>query len=241
MEERNHAPALPRGLSDLLDDEEVAYRPVSVLAVVGAALAGVSLLALVTPWLAPAPVVATVVSLVAARRIEKDPTSQSGWGIAAAALAVSLLALGAVAVKQPFTKHLHAEDAAKVTDRFIERLAEKDYAGAFELTLPLSERQATPELTASLYESDETLKERLTEFTGRAKLPPAAETDEAAPRRTGKAEVAVSSSARVVAAIPYRIAASGETLRVRAERTGSSRWGGVSWRVLDFELVPAAE
>lgn len=241
MEDRIDVSAAPRGLSDLSDEATTAYRPVSALAVVGLALAGVSLLALVTPWLAPVAVFAAALCWWAAHDVGRDPTAKGGGSLAVAGLVLSALTLGAVVAKRPFADRLHLTAAAAVGDRFVELLAEGNHVGAFELSLPLADRQPTSELAESLYASDDGAGEKLAAFRARPEIVRIAQLGPPGPRRGASAAVGAGSAGRVFASVPYALPGEPLELRLRMERSGSARWGGVAWRVTDFELGAPAD
>ena len=228
------------GLSDTLDDEVVAYRSVNSIAVLGAVLAAASLLALATPWLGFLPAVAAVLCWVAALRIRRDPETQSGMGIAATGLVISLLVFGATLVQRPVAAWLHQASAAAVADRFVEMVASEDLVGAVELMAPFAERRPTPELAKVFYESNEEAKTRLAEFAAKdvVKRVAGGET----PRLSGPNVVGSMSGRRVVAYLRYdapaRAGKEPATVQVELERSPSGRPGAVAWRVTGFDFPP---
>ena len=228
------------GLSDTLDDEAVAYRPVSSLAVIGAVLAAASLLALATPWLAFLPAVAAVLCWAAALRVRRDPETQSGMGIAVAGLAVALVVLGATFAQRPVTQRLHEASASAVSDRFVELIAKDDLIGAVELMVPYADRRPTPELAKVFYEGNEQAKVRLEEFTAKDAVQRIAGGE--TPRPSGPNRVGNASGRRVVAylryEVPVRAGKESATVQVDLERSPSGRLGAVAWRVTGFDYPP---
>ncbi|TWT96965.1 hypothetical protein Pla108_27420 [Botrimarina colliarenosi] len=243
MDDRLETDARQIGLSDTLDDEAVAYRPVSALAVVGLVLGLASLLSLVTPWLAFLPLAAVAISWAAAHQVQRDPEAQSGLGLAIAGMALSLVVLGALLVQRPVAKWLHQKSAVAVTDRFVELLAENDLVGALELTKPFPDRRPSPELAKVFYESDAAAQAQLEEFTQRAEVQRVAGGE--LPVRRGPFESASVSGRRVQGIQTYKVpAGAGQeptTLQIEVERSASpARVGGVAWRVVDYRLAPPA-
>jgi hypothetical protein len=240
MDDRPQSMTRGVGLSDTFDDEAVAYRPVSSIAVLGAVLAAASLLALATPWLFFLPVVAAVLCWVAALRVRRDPETQSGMGIAATGLAISLLVLGATVVQRPIASWLHQASAGAVADRFVELIATEDLVGAVELMVPFAERRPTPELAKVLYEGNEEAKKRLEEFSAKEAVQRVAGGE--TPRLSGPNVVGAMSGRRVVAYLRYDVPARAgkepATVQVELERSPSGRPGAVAWRVTGFDFPP---
>jgi hypothetical protein len=228
------------GLSDTLDDEVVAYRSVKSLAVLGAALAAASLLALATPWLGFLPAVAAVLCWVAALQVRRDPETQSGMGIAVTGLAISLLVLGATMAQRPVVQWLHQTSASTVADRFVELIAKEDFVGAVELMVPFAERRPTPELAQVLYEGNEEAKKRLEEFTAKDAVQRVAGGE--TPQLSGPNLAGALSGRRVVAYLRYDVPARAgkepATVQVDLERSPSGRPGAVAWRVTGFDYPP---
>ncbi|MEO0531143.1 MAG: hypothetical protein AAF266_11310 [Planctomycetota bacterium] len=241
MEDRPEASDRTIGLSDTLVDEEVAYRPVNVLAVVGLILALASFLALASRWLLLVPVVAAITSLAAANKVRRDPDTNSGFGLAAAGLAISLLVLGAVVVQQPVAQMLHARSSGVVAEAFVDRLSEGDFVGAYELTLPFDERRPTPELAEILYDADEAAKEKLEEFTSGEVAKRLSAADAPEPKQLEHAGAVRTRGSRYVTAWTFLIPGSGgeadSRLQVRLERPVQNRFGGTAWRVTDADFA----
>lgn len=228
------------GLSDTLDDEVVAYRSVNSLAVLGAALAAASLLALATPWLAFLPIVAAVLCWMAALRVRRDPETQSGMGIAVTGLAISLLVVGATVIQRPVASWLHQASAGAVADRFVELVAKEDLVGAVELMVPFADRRPTPELAKVLYEGNDEAKKRLADFAAKEAVQRVAGGE--TPRLSGPNVVGAISGRRVVAYLRYGVPAKAgnepTTVQVELERSPSGRPGAVAWRVTGFDFPP---
>lgn len=240
MDERSSVATGGMGLSDTLDDEAVAYRPVSSIAVLGAVLAGASLLSLATPWLSFLPVLAAVLCWTAARRVQRDPEAQSGLGIAVAGLALSLLVLGAIAAQGPVAQRLHQASAGAVADRFVERVAANKLVEAAELMVPFADRRPTPELAEIFYQSDAAAKKRLEELAATPAIQRVAGGE--TPRRSASGPVGNAPGRRIVTAQQYDVPASAgkdpATVQVQLERSASGRPGAAAWRVTGFDLAP---
>lgn len=228
------------GLSDTFDDEAVAYRPVSSIAVIGGVLAAASLLALATPWLTFLPVVAAGFCWVAAYRAQRDPEAQSGGGIAVAGLVVSLLVFGALLAQRPMSQWLHKQSASAVADRFIELVATNDLVGAIELMVPYADRRPTPELAKVLYEGNDDAKKRLEEFSAKDVVQRVAGGE--TPKHGGPDFIGPLSGKRVGAYLRYDVPARAgkepATVQVELERSPSGRLGAVAWRVTGFDYPP---
>lgn len=242
MDDRHESMTGGVGLSDTLDDEAVAYRPVSAIAVLGAVLALASLLSLVTRWLAFLPIAAAVLSWAAARKVQRDPEAQSGLGIAVAGLALSLVVLGALGAQEPVTRWLHQRSAGAVADRFVELIAKDDLVGAVELMVPFADRRPTPDLAKVYYESDDDAKTRLEEFVAKPAVQRVA--GGPSPERGGPCDVGKTSGRRIAAILGYDVpAAAGQepaTVQVELERSASGRLGAVAWRVTGFDFARVA-
>lgn len=244
MEERPSTTTGGVGLSDTLDDEAVAYRPVNSVAVLGAVLAAASLLSLATPWLTFLPVVAAVLCWAAARSVQRDPEAQSGLGIAVSGLALSLVVLGAIAVQGPVARRLHWGSAGVVADRFVERVAADELAEAAELMVPFPDRRPTPDLVKVFYESDPAAKKRLEELAANPAVQRVAGGE--TPRRSGSGDVGSAVGRRIAAAQQFDVPASAgkepAIVQVHLERSPSGRPGAMAWRVTGFDFAqPAAE
>lgn len=230
------------GLSDTLADEEVAYRPVSALAVVGLLLAIVSVLALASRWFVLLPVVAAVACLAAAHKVRRDPEANSGFGLAAAGLAVALLILGAVVAKRPVAQMLHAQSSGVVAQAFVDRLVEGDLVGAHELTVPFNNRRTTPELAKAFYASDPAAKEKMQEFSAHNVVQTLSEDGAAVPQVLEHTDAAVARGRRLstiwVFRVPGQPGRPDAGLSVQLERPISSRFDDIAWYVANFDFVP---
>lgn len=241
MDDRTALSDNAAGLSDTLADEEVAYRPVNVLAVLGLILAVVSVLALASRWFLLLPIVAAIACLAAASKVRRDPDANSGFGLAAVGLVISLLVLGAVVVQRPVAQMLHAQSSGAVAKTFVDRLTEGDFVGAHELTLPFDERRPTPELAEIFYDADVTAQERLKEFSSSevAQLLSAGEASK--PSVLEHTDAALARGRRYATTWVFRVSGNGAEpdtgLAVRLERPVENRFGGTAWHVANFEFA----
>lgn len=229
-----------RVLSDTQSDEVVAYRPVSTLAVLGAVLALVSSLALVSPWFVWLPVIAAVTCFAGARAVASSPDSKTGLGIAKAGLVVSLLLGGAVFARTQARQSWHTNTARPVAERFLESLAEGDTVAAYELTLPLADRRPSEEHAAIYYEADQDAAKRLADFSSSPVVSQLLKLGE--PLRLGPAvSVGRSRGGRVSVfwqlVMPGSGGAKDRELKFRLDRPAkSSAVAPAAWRVSDFKL-----
>lgn len=230
------------GLSDLMADDEVAYRPVSVMAVLGAALALASPLALASRWFAIVPAAGALLSWAAARGVQRQPESRTGLGVAIFGLVLSMVVLGAIAVQKPLAASLYNKSARDVAERFVQSLTEGDRITAFELTLAFNNRRPTPELAEVFYQSNDRAKERLAEFTKRNEVVRLTAEDAKPPRPLKSEGAGIVSGSRVASSWTCEVPASGgegpATLWLRLERPTTSRGGPIAWRVADFGFAP---
>lgn len=120
--------------------EEVAYRSVSVKAVVGLVLGAFSALALIHPLLWIVPAAAVALSLLALREIGLDDNRLVGRGAALAGLAVALF-FGTAAAGAYYARRAMAIDEARQTaDIWFDRLQHDEPHRAHQLSLPPNER-----------------------------------------------------------------------------------------------------
>lgn len=229
-----------RVLSDTQSDEVVAYRPVSTLAVLGAVLALVSALALVSPWFVWLPLIAAVTCFAGARAVVADPESKTGLGIAKAGLVISLLLGGAVFARTQAQQYWHASSARPVAERFLECLAEGDTVSAYELTLPLADRRPSEEHAAIYYEADADAAKRLADFASSSAVSQMLELEK--PLVLGPATAVGPATGRSVPVswhleMPGKGGAKARELKFRVDRpVKSSPAVPAAWRVTEFKL-----
>lgn len=232
-------------LSDTQSDELVAYRPVSTAAVIGALLALVSCLSLVTPWLTGLPWVAALISCLGVRSVLASPETKTGLGLARVGLAIALFAGGATYARGWYRQTLYTQQAEPVATRFLELLAEGDAIGAMELTLRLDERRSSEALAKLHYASDEEAAKRLGEFReelGIAELLGAGEP----PPVLANSKTERLRGGTLFSSWVYEVPAEGGeaplVLSLRVERPRDPRDGGpTAWRVADFKTERRAD
>jgi hypothetical protein len=222
--------------------DELAYRSVSSLAVVGFVLSITSIVAFTSSTLWVAPLVAAFVSWLGIRSVAKDRETKTGMTIAMLGLAISVATFAAVTARDYMADHLHRSEAARVADQFLLLLAEGDAIGAIELTVPLSERRPSRELAGIYYDSNDTAAETLAKFLD--------------------TKVVVSLTASDAPKV--RLAAGGTPFKQRGRRFGLVRWyellddpqgrslklslersselapGAVAWRITKFDFADRA-
>lgn len=137
--------------------EPTAYRPLSILAVAGLALAGFFTLVVVgggliaflqgNPWLLSAwwaivPIAAGTMSLVALLRVQRSEGTLAGEKVARWGLTLTVLVGLSYWAYYIVTYLAITHDAGQFTEKFLGKLAAGDEAGAFLLTLSPGERPA---------------------------------------------------------------------------------------------------
>lgn len=230
-------------LSDNLTEDVVAYRPISPLAVIGAVLGLASPLALVSGFLAPIPLGGALISLIAIQSVRRDPDTKSGLGVAVFGLLLSMLVLGAVAVRGPLTQRLYQSEANRVVDRFFTLLEEGDVLMAHELTRPFPERRPNKQLARLFYDADPDAKRRLIEFEEQREITRVLKAD-TRPELVEQTQTARMRPGVVGAARTYRLPAQGDQpelgLKLRLERRTANRLGVAAWRITGVEFVSLA-
>ncbi|QDT70243.1 hypothetical protein MalM25_31890 [Planctomycetes bacterium MalM25] len=243
MEERPSLFSDQPALSDTMADDAVAYRPVSTLAVLGAALALASPLALASRHFAVLPLIAAVICIAAARGVQKDPTARTGGSLAWFGLVLSLAMLGATAVRGPLLQRMHKADSAPVAEAFLKAMTEGDLVTAYELTLPYEDRRPSAEHAALYYEANEKGQQSLADFGARDEIARLVKKDAPAPELV-VCTPATRTRGRHSLAWIYRVPASDEKpetgLKLLLDRPATNRLGPAGWRVAKIEFVKLA-
>lgn len=119
------------------DEPEVAYRPISSMAVVSFILAVLSGLAFATPIFWFIPVIGLIVSAMTSSRLEQARREYAGQVLAKAAVAISLCCLVAAPTQHLLTRLIITREARQqLGDRYIDLLLTNRAKEAFVLTLP---------------------------------------------------------------------------------------------------------
>lgn len=243
MEERSSLFSDQPTLSDTMADDAAAYRPVSTLAVLGAALALVSTLALASRYFAVLPLIATVVSFAGVRSVQKDPSARTGGGVARFGLALSLVVLAATLVRGPLLQNLHETDANPVVESFLQAIEEGDLVTAYELTLPYKDRRPSPEHASLYYEADADAQQRLADFGAKSEITRLLKDDAPAPVMID-CTPAIRDHGRQMLTWYCRLPAHGELretgLSLTLDRPATNRLGPAGWRIAKVEFVRMA-
>lgn len=244
MEERPSLFSDQPALSDTMADDAVAYRPVSSLAVLGAALALAAPLALVSRYFTVLPLIAAVVSFAGFRSVQRDPSARTGGGAALFGLVLSLAILGATTVRAPLLQRMHEKDSAEVAEAFLDALVEGDLMTAQELTLPYEDRRPSAEHAAIYYEADVEAQQRLTDFGLQEAISRMVKKGAPTPELVDCSPFVRARGSFAVAWL-YRVPAWGEYpetgLSLRLSRPATNRFGPAGWRVTKVEFVKLAE
>ena len=224
-------------------DDAVEYRPVSSLAVLGAALALASPLALVSRYFTVLPLVAAVISFAGARSVQSDPSARTGGGVARFGLVLSLAVLAAAWVRTPMLQSLHVTDSTPVVEAFLQAMAEGDLVTAYELTIPYKDRRPTAEHAALYYQADADARQRLADFGAREEIARLARKDAPTPELVDRSPVVRTRGQQSLTWL-YRAPSSGdepEGLRLKLDRPATNRLGPAGWRITKVEFAPLVD
>lgn len=226
------------GLSEILSEEEVSYRPISALAVLGLVLSLASTLALVTPWLGFLPLTAALVSWVAAGRIRSTQGGTGGRSLAVAGVAIGVLVFGIGWAERTVSDRLHRNSAKVVATAFLQALSEKDLVTAYELTRDFSDRMPSSELAEERCQSDSTVAASFREFKQSSDI------QKVAGQSCVEAEVTPATrikGGKILVGFSYRPEAKAEAslFNVYLERSAPRRLSAASWRVKSHRMAQA--
>ena len=143
--------------------DEIQYRSLSMLAVLGLILGLFSLLALVSPVLWVVPLVAIVVSVTALRRIKND-AERSGGRLATIGLLIAVC-VGLWAVSYHFSREWYLFHTAKrFADQWLEVVQSGNLQEAHQLHLPYLDRFNDKSKLDEYYDSVVEIEDSVTEF-----------------------------------------------------------------------------
>ncbi len=220
--------------------EAAEYRSLSPVAILGLVLGLLSPLALVTPFLMPLPVVAVLLSWIAARSIRKSPETKAGFGLALAGLGLSVAVLGAIYARGYVATILQQSAAERVAAQFLKRLRSGDIAGAYDLKQEHHKRLPTAEAAAIFYEANEEAAQQLAEFADNPAVRCLASGDD--PKILRRLEVQKLRYGKFATGIVYRTSEEGAAEEKQREvslilERSSPRASRPAWRVTNFEFA----
>ncbi|MGL4513727.1 MAG: hypothetical protein ACRCT8_11610 [Lacipirellulaceae bacterium] len=222
-------------------DDEASYRSLHAPAVVALVLALAGGVAMLAPVAWPIALVALAVGLLAYGAIARSPETLTGGAVAALAVGLSVVVLTAVFARGVVAGRLHAADASRVADRFLELLAEGDDVGALELTLAHGSRRATREAAGLLYSSNEEAKKRLTEFGAKPAIVGLKSKGAGAPRLVERTAARNGPGKTVSVVHLYDLDSDGaearRTVALTLRRDPPQGVGRPAWRVADFDFA----
>jgi len=125
-------------------DEEIAYRSVSVLSIVGLVVGLLAPLGFVAPLLWVIPIVGTAISLAAIVRIAASDGALVGRGAAVVGLALCVASLSAAASRSAVAKFLVSRQARAAALEWIATLQAGEDQRAFERTVEAVRLQSAP-------------------------------------------------------------------------------------------------
>jgi hypothetical protein len=137
-------------------DEEITYRSVSVLAIVGLLVGLLAPLSMVAPLLWAIPIVGAAISLAAIVRIAGSDGALVGRGAALIGLALCVASISAAASRAAFSKYFVSREARDVALEWIATLQAGHDQQAFERTVEAARLQSAPPTTTPQQEHDHT-------------------------------------------------------------------------------------
>lgn len=131
-------------------DDELAYRPISVMAVISILFGAASVLAFVSKEFWVLPVLGFVISIVTSRTLERAKREYAGQFLAKAGILLSLL-FGVGAITKDFTRKLIlANQAREFTNRYLDLLLENRVKESFVLAVEPYFRHGRESMTDQL-------------------------------------------------------------------------------------------
>lgn len=125
-------------------DEEITYRSVSVLSIVGLVVGLAAPLSLVAPLLWVVPIVGAAISLAAILRIASSDGALVGRGAALVGLVLCVVSISAAASRSGFAKYFVSRQAREVVLEWVAALQAGHSQQAFELTVEGARQSSTP-------------------------------------------------------------------------------------------------